>query len=125
MGIEKQCVICSTTFITRTNTSLGINRCEACHSDKKQNKIMAMYTKNLESQVVSLEDRVLRLETMLDTAIETIVRAEVMSQLNHTPVVLKEFEKLKITTEKQLRTLNNKVVNLTDGHSFNKKKVKK
>tara|TARA_R100001377_G_C3136831_1_gene91285 strand:- start:32 stop:220 length:189 start_codon:yes stop_codon:yes gene_type:complete len=62
---------------------------------------------------------------MLDTAIETIVRAEVMSQLNHTPVVLKEFEKLKITTEKQLRTLNNKVVNLTDGHSFNKKKVKK
>ena len=125
MGIEKECIICGESFTTRSNNSIGVNRCEVCHSDKKQNQIMAKYTKNLESQVVSLEDRVLRLESMLDTTVEIMVKAEVMNQLNHAPVVLHAVEKLKLDIERKLMNLNNKVVGMTDGHSFNKKKVKK
>tara|TARA_R100000541_G_scaffold58852_1_gene70863 strand:+ start:837 stop:1100 length:264 start_codon:yes stop_codon:yes gene_type:complete len=86
--------------------------------------MMAKYTKNLESQLISLEDRVMRLEAMLDTTVEIMVKAEVMNQLNHAPVVLDAVERLKIDTEKKLMTLNNKVVGMTNGHLFNKKKVK-
>ena len=125
MGIQKKCIICGNTFETRTNTSVGINRCDACHSDKKQNQMMSLYTKNLETQIISLEDRVMRLESMLDTTIEIMVKAEVMNQLNHAPVVLDAVEKLKLDIERKLMKLNNKVVGMTDGHSFNKKKVKK
>ena len=124
MGIEKECVMCGANFTTRSNKATSIYRCEACHSDKKQNRIMATYTKNLESQVVSLEDRVLRLESMLDTTVEIMVKAEVMSQLNHAPVVLDAVEKLKIDTEKKLMALNTRLVGMTGGHSFNKKKKK-
>ena len=125
MGIQKECVICGESFTTRSNNSIGVNRCEVCHSDKKQNQIMAKYTKNLESQVVSLEDRVMRLETMLDTTIEIMVKAEVMNQLNHAPVLLDAVERLKIDTEKKLMALNTRVVSMTDGHLFNKKRAKK
>ena len=124
MGIQKKCIICGNTFETRTNTSVGINRCDACHSDKKQNQMMSLYTKNLETQIISLEDRVMRLESMLDTTIEIMVKAEVMSHMNHSPMVLEAVEKLKIDTEKKFITLNNKIVEMTGGHSFNKKKKK-
>tara|TARA_R110001632_G_scaffold84467_1_gene186189 strand:+ start:6462 stop:6725 length:264 start_codon:yes stop_codon:yes gene_type:complete len=87
--------------------------------------MMAKYTKNLESQVVSLEDRVMRLEAMLDTTIEIMVKAEVMNHMNNLPVVFEAVEKLKLDIERKLMKLNNKVVGMTDGHSFNKKKVKK
>jgi len=124
MGIQKECVMCGVSFTTRSNKSTGINRCETCNSNYKQNDMMAKYTKNLESQLISLEDRVMRLEAMLDTTVEIMVKAEVMNQLNHAPVVLDAVERLKIDTEKKLMTLNNKVVGMTNGHLFNKKKVK-
>ena len=124
MGIQKECVICGDTFTTRTNFSLSINRCDACHSDTKQNKILGLYTTNLENQVVSLEDRVLRLESMLDTALDSIIRTEVTAQLNQAPPVLDAVEELKNNFETKLMSLNNKIVNMTDGHIFNKKKKK-
>ncbi len=125
MGIQKECVMCGVSFTTWSNKSTGINRCDACHSNYKQNDMLAKYTKNLESQLVSLEDRVMRLETMLDTTVEIMVKAEVMNQLNHAPVLLDAVERLKIDTEKKLMALNTRVVSMTDGHLFNKKKVKK
>ena len=125
MGIEKECVLCGNSFTTWSNKATSIYRCDTCHSDKMQNIMMAKYTKNLESQVVSLEDRVMRLEAMLDTTIEIMEKAEVMNHMNNLPVVFEAVEKLKLDIERKLMKLNNKVVGMTDGHSFNKKKVKK
>ena len=92
---------------------------ETCYSNRKQARLLANYTKRLESSVISLEDRVLQLENMLSTTVEVMVAAEVMNQITQLPNPLLKIEEVKTELEGKLMKLNTKVVEATGGTMLN------
>lgn len=118
--VEKKCIVCSEIFTTTSNLSTELkNMCETCYSNRKQSRLLANYTKRLESSVISLEDRVLQLENMLSTTVEVMVAAEVMNQITQLPNPLLKIEEVKTELEGKLMKLNTKVVEATGGTMLN------
>ena len=118
--VEKKCIVCSEIFTTTSNVSTELkNICETCYSNRKQSRMMANYTKKLEASIISLEDRVLQLENMLNTTVEVMVAAEVMNQITQLPNPLLKIEEVKIELENKLMKLNTKVVEATGGTMLN------
>jgi len=118
--VEKKCIVCSEIFTTTSNVSTELkNMCESCYSNRKQSRLLANYTKRLESSVISLEDRVLQLENMLSTTVEVMVAAEVMNQITQLPNPLLKIEEVKTELETKLMKLNTKVVEATGGTMLN------
>jgi len=118
--VEKKCIVCSENFTTTSNISTELkNVCDTCYSNRKQSRLLANYTKRLESSVISLEDRVLQLENMLSTTVEVMVAAEVMNQITQLPNPLLKIEEVKTELETKLMKLNTKVVEATGGTMLN------
>jgi len=110
MSVTKKCVVCSVDFVCKSLN--GVEKyCPTCFGNRTNTKAMLDMKKRFEAQVMALEDRMEKLETVhsiMDDLIETTINTKLLSVLNNninTDDGMKDLEN-------KILLLNNKVVKI-------------
>ena len=140
MGVEKTCKVCKEQFTTTSfKSATTINMCDKCYGAKKRTQAELNIVASFNNKIVAVETRLSKLEKAIEmipiligaeisNALTNITEAEMLStikkgiQLEHNKrdkkmksehnKRIKEIDNFKVKLQKQIVTLNNKIINI-------------
>lgn len=140
MGVEKTCKVCKEQFTTTSfKSATAINLCDKCYGSKKRTQAELNIVASFNNKIVAVETRLSKLEKAIEmipiligaeisNALTNITEAEMLStikkgiQLEHNKrdkkmksehnKRIKEIDNFKVKLQKQIVTLNNKIINI-------------
>ena len=111
MSVTKKCVVCSVDFVCKSLN--GVEKfCPTCFGNRTNTKAMLDMKKRFEAQVMALEDRMEKLETVhsiMDDLIETTINTKLLSVLNNNT-----DDGMKDNTDDGMKDLENKILLLNN-----------
>ena len=62
MSIQKECIVCSKIFVTRTNLSTWQTKCADCYAERKNTTVSNKLSSRIDNLIMGVEDRVKAIE---------------------------------------------------------------